>query len=76
MSIRFHDKNDPMKGLKLTKRAKAKGKLHTWTLSGKDPFSRIVLYRCLVCDFFDTAEYPHTPEPRQPYCPAERENSA
>jgi hypothetical protein len=57
------------KPLAVTKKAKANGqRLHQWTL--KSVWEKMAFYRCLVCDFYDTACWPHTPDPREPYCPA------
>lgn len=56
-----------------TKRAKAPpgARLHLWQLV--KIASGVATYRCAVCDFKDDCKYPHTPEPREPYCPADRE---
>lgn len=55
--------------LPTTKKDKAQGRrLHTWMEQARiKPFA---IYRCAVCDFYDTAIGSHTPEPTEPYCPA------
>jgi hypothetical protein len=59
-----------------SKRQKAGGdKLHLWQLQSisnkkKRGKRRRAIYRCLVCDFVDSATWPYTPEPRKAYpCP-------
>lgn len=48
-------------------------KLHLWMFTRwTSEHPKVARYKCAVCDYVDTAPWPYTPEPHEPYCPAPR----